>query len=120
VKPSVAAAELLRLGGCAFPLEETKICGYWTDVCGAFPCDHGARFFARKTVTPSGCRNKFACGELGSFQRGDEIILRDKKGTALRAFQLLARLPNDLTIADRRIDHKAQRDQTEETGERLT
>jgi antitoxin VapB len=45
--------------------------------------------------------------ELDSFRHGDEIILRDQKGTTRHAFQLLASLPNDLTIADRQIDRKS-------------
>jgi hypothetical protein len=43
---------------------------------------------------------------LDSFRRGDEIILRGQKDATRRAFQLLASLPSDLTIADRQTDHK--------------
>jgi antitoxin VapB len=35
--------------------------------------------------------------QLEIFRRGDEIILRKKKGAMLRAFELLASSPNDLT-----------------------
>jgi antitoxin VapB len=35
--------------------------------------------------------------ELEIFRRGDEINPRKKKGTMLRAFELPATLPNDLT-----------------------
>jgi virulence-associated protein VagC len=61
-------------------------------------------------------------GELGAFRRGGEIILRDQKGPMLRAFQSLASLRNDLTIADppERPATKAQRDETGETEEGLT
>jgi antitoxin VapB len=47
--------------------------------------------------------------ELEVFRRGDEIILRQKKGAMLRAFELLASLPNDLTIADRKNDPPQKR-----------
>ncbi len=47
--------------------------------------------------------------ELEIFRRGDEIILREKKGAMLRAFELLARLPNDLTIARRNNDRPQKR-----------
>jgi antitoxin VapB len=54
-----------------------------------------------------------ACGgEPNRFRRGDEIILRDKKGTTRRAFQPLASLPNDLTIADRQIGRPQRRNAT--------
>jgi antitoxin VapB len=41
--------------------------------------------------------------EVEIFQRGDEIILREKDGTTVRAFDLLADLPDDfdLTAAER-------------------
>jgi antitoxin VapB len=47
--------------------------------------------------------------EPASFRRGDEIILRETKGAMLRAFELLASLPNDLTIARRRNDRPQRR-----------
>jgi|BogFormECP04_OM1_1039644.scaffolds.fasta_scaffold106935_1 antitoxin VapB len=50
--------------------------------------------------------------ELDIFRRGDEIILREKKGTMLRAFELLASLSNDLTIADRQNDRPQKRSGT--------
>jgi antitoxin VapB len=42
--------------------------------------------------------------ELDIFRRGDEIILREKIAPMARAFELLAGLPGDLTIADRKND----------------
>jgi virulence-associated protein VagC len=47
--------------------------------------------------------------ELEIFRGADEIILREKKGGMLRAFELLASLPNDLTIADRKNDRPQKR-----------
>jgi len=47
--------------------------------------------------------------EVEIFRRGDEIVLREKKGTMLRAFELLASLPNDLTVADRENDRPQNR-----------
>jgi len=47
--------------------------------------------------------------ELEIFRRGDEIILRETKGAMLRAFELLASLPNDLTIARRKVDTPQRR-----------
>jgi antitoxin VapB len=32
------------------------------------------------------------------FRRGDEIVLREKDGTMVRAFDLLASLPDDLEV----------------------
>src|SRR6267142_1755678 len=42
--------------------------------------------------------------EVDIFWRGNEIILREHRGTMARAFDLLAALPNDLTLAGRRKD----------------
>jgi antitoxin VapB len=47
--------------------------------------------------------------EVEIFRRGDEIVLREKKGTMLRAFELLAGLPDDLTIAAREKDTPQKR-----------
>jgi antitoxin VapB len=47
--------------------------------------------------------------EVEIFRRGDEIVLREKKGTMLRAFELLAGLPDDLTIAGREKDTPQKR-----------
>ncbi len=46
--------------------------------------------------------------ELEVFRRGDEIILREKAARMARAFELLASLPNDLTIAVRK-NHRPQK-----------
>jgi antitoxin VapB len=37
--------------------------------------------------------------EVEIFRRGDEIVLREKDGDMVRAFDLLAGLPDDLAIA---------------------
>jgi antitoxin VapB len=52
--------------------------------------------------------------ELDVYRRGDEIILHEKTAPMARAFELLAGLPGDLTIADRKNDQPQTR-----TGMRL-
>ncbi len=47
--------------------------------------------------------------ELEIFRRGDEIVLREKDGTMERAFDLLAGLPDDLTLTGREKDHPQKR-----------
>ena len=47
--------------------------------------------------------------EVEIFRRGDEIALREKDGNMVRAFDLLAELPDDLIIADRDKDHPQRR-----------
>ena len=47
--------------------------------------------------------------EVEIFRRGDEIVLREKKGTMLRAFELLASLPDDLRIPGREKDRPQKR-----------
>ena len=49
--------------------------------------------------------------EVEIFRRGDEIILREKDGTTVRAFDLLADLPDDfdLTAAEREKDRPQKR-----------
>ncbi len=47
--------------------------------------------------------------EVEIFRRGDEIVLREKKGTMVRAFDLLASLPDDLTITGREKDRPQKR-----------
>lgn len=42
--------------------------------------------------------------EVEIFRRGDEIVLREKEGTMVRAFDLLAGLPEDLRNVRRRKD----------------
>ncbi len=39
--------------------------------------------------------------EVEISRRGDEIVLRERSGTMVRAFDLLAALPEDLTIEGR-------------------
>jgi antitoxin VapB len=43
------------------------------------------------------------------MRRGDEIILREKRGTMARAFQLLASLPEDFPIPGREKDKPQKR-----------
>jgi antitoxin VapB len=47
--------------------------------------------------------------EVEIFRRGDEIILREKDGTMVRAFDLLAGLPEDLEVRGRRKDQPQKR-----------
>ena len=47
--------------------------------------------------------------EVEIFRRGDEIVLREKDGNMVRAFDLLADLPDDVVIADREKDRPQRR-----------
>jgi len=50
--------------------------------------------------------------ELEIFRRRDEVVLREKSGRKVRAFELLANLRNDLTIANRKRDPPQKRNAT--------
>ena len=43
------------------------------------------------------------------FRRGDEIVLREKDGTMVRAFDLLASLPDDLEFVGREKNQPQKR-----------
>jgi antitoxin VapB len=47
--------------------------------------------------------------EVEIFRRGDEIVLREKNGNMVRAFDLLAGLPDDLELAGRDKDRPQKR-----------
>jgi antitoxin VapB len=47
--------------------------------------------------------------EVEIFRRGDEIVLREKDGTMVRAFDLLASLPEDLELVGREKDPPQKR-----------
>jgi antitoxin VapB len=47
--------------------------------------------------------------ELEISRRGDEIVLREKRGDLVRAFELLAALPDDLELAEREKDKPQKR-----------
>jgi antitoxin VapB len=47
--------------------------------------------------------------EVEIFRRGDEIVLREKDGTMVRAFDLLAGLPDDLELVGREKDRPQKR-----------
>lgn len=47
--------------------------------------------------------------EVDIFRRGNEIVLREKKGTMARAFDLLAGLPDDLSLPGREKDYPQKR-----------
>jgi antitoxin VapB len=42
--------------------------------------------------------------EVEIFRRGNDIVLREKDADLTRAFDLLASLPHDLTLAERKDD----------------
>ena len=48
-------------------------------------------------------------GEVEIFRRGDEIVLREKHGTMQRAFDLLAELPDDVSLSGREKDWPQKR-----------
>ncbi|MFZ0770403.1 MAG: AbrB/MazE/SpoVT family DNA-binding domain-containing protein [Candidatus Sulfotelmatobacter sp.] len=47
--------------------------------------------------------------EVEIFRRGDEIVLREKDGNMVRAFDLLAGLPEDLELTGRSKDWPQKR-----------
>lgn len=47
--------------------------------------------------------------EVEIFRRGDEIVLREKGGTMVRAFDLLSSLSDDLVIVGREKDRPHKR-----------
>lgn len=47
--------------------------------------------------------------EVEITRRGDEIVLREKRGSMARAFELLASLPEDFTIPGRDKDKPQKR-----------
>ena len=47
--------------------------------------------------------------EVEIFRRGDEIVLREKDGTMVRAFDLLAGLPDDFEVVGRDQDEPQKR-----------
>jgi antitoxin VapB len=47
--------------------------------------------------------------EVEIFRRGDDIVLREKANSMVRAFDLLAGLPDDLTVAGRAKDYPQKR-----------
>jgi hypothetical protein len=60
-------------------------------------------FSVLETVRRSGCRSncRLTSKAVEIFRRGDEIVLREKDGTMVRAFDLLADLPDDLVVVAR-------------------
>lgn len=47
---------------------------------------------------------RFKSEEVEIFRRGDELILREKPGNLVRAFDLLAGMPDDFEIRERGKD----------------
>jgi antitoxin VapB len=47
--------------------------------------------------------------EVEIFRRGEEIVLREKDGNMVRAFELLADLPDDFSLEGRQRDQPQKR-----------
>jgi antitoxin VapB len=47
--------------------------------------------------------------EVEIFRRGDEIVLREKDGNLVRAFELLTDLPEDISLSQREKDWPQKR-----------
>jgi len=47
--------------------------------------------------------------EVEIFRRGEEIVVREKRGTLERAFELLTELPGDVKIRRRAKDYPQKR-----------
>jgi antitoxin VapB len=47
--------------------------------------------------------------ELEIFRRGDEIVLKEKKAGMERVFEILASLPDDFDLGDRKKDKPQKR-----------
>jgi antitoxin VapB len=47
---------------------------------------------------------RFKSKEVEIFRRGNEIVLREKENNLVKAFDLLAGLPEDLDLRDRKKD----------------
>ena len=47
--------------------------------------------------------------EVEIFRRGDEIVLREKDGTMVRAFDLLTDMPEDFSLPGREKDRPQKR-----------
>jgi antitoxin VapB len=52
---------------------------------------------------------RFKSNEVEIFRRGNEIVLREKDDNMVRAFDLLASLPDDLSLAGRKDDPPQKR-----------
>ena len=52
---------------------------------------------------------RFKGKEVEIFRRGEEVVLREKEDNIVRAFDLLAGLPDDFDIPDRHNDFPQRR-----------
>jgi antitoxin VapB len=52
---------------------------------------------------------RFKGKEVEIFRRGNEVVLREKENNIVRAFELLAGLPDDFDIPDRHKDYPQRR-----------
>jgi antitoxin VapB len=53
---------------------------------------------------------RLSSDEVEIFRRGDEIVLREKDRNMVRAFDLLAGLPDDLELTGRGKDYPQKRE----------
>jgi len=53
---------------------------------------------------------RFKGKEVEIFRRGDEVVLREKENNIARAFHLIAGLPDDLELPDRKNDLPQERE----------
>ena len=53
---------------------------------------------------------RFKSKEVEIFRRGDDVVLREKANSMIRAFELLAELPDDLDGAERENDRPQERE----------
>jgi len=53
---------------------------------------------------------RFKGKEVEIFRRGDEVVLREKSDSLVRAFELIAGLPDDLELPDRKKDRPQERE----------
>jgi len=53
---------------------------------------------------------RFASDQVEIFRRGNEIVLREKSGTALDIFDALSRLPNDFMSQGREDSFPQERE----------
>lgn len=53
---------------------------------------------------------RFAADEVEIYRRGDEVVLREKRGSAAEAFRLLASLPEDFMSEGRKDEPPQDRE----------
>lgn len=53
---------------------------------------------------------RFKGKEVEIFRRGEEVVLREKEKSLARAFHIIASLPDDLELPDRKDDLPQERE----------